>query len=114
MTIYGAPVQGSVACIEDDSVDIIAAPGAGKRLHIMRGVVSIWKANVIVSYVYLSNGGTPPTIYWSAHTGWPANLISFPIDWGDEGIELGLNEPFQFGAYGYPKAYATFVGYVRG
>jgi len=110
--MYGSPVQGTVACEEDDSVDIIAAPGAGKRLHIMRGVVSIWKPNIVTSYVYLNNGGTPPTIYWSTFSGYNDNLISYKVNWGDKGIYLGLNEPFQFGAYGYPKAYATFVGYV--
>lgn len=109
---YGSRVQGSVAAVGDDSVDLIAAPGAGKRLHIVRGVVSVYQANIGSSYVYLSNGQTPPTIYWSVFTGVAANLISHIVEWGDEGINLGLNEPFQFGAYGSPLAIATFVGYV--
>ena len=110
--MYGYRAQGSVAAVGDDSVDLIAAPGAGKRLHIIRGVVSVYQANVGSSYVYLSNGQSPPTIYWSAFTGADANLISHIVSWGDEGIYLGINEPFQFGAYGSPLAIATFVGYV--
>ena len=108
------PVQGTVEASEDDSVDIIEAPGAGKRLHIMRGVVSIYQANLIGSYIYLSNGQSPPTIYWSVYTGTTSNLQSYVVNWGKDGLYLGKNEPFQLGALGHPLAIATFVGYMEG
>jgi len=112
MQQYGAPAQGTYTLVgADDKDEIISAPGAGKRLHVVRGVVSIYHENLIGSYVYLSNGGA--TIYWEVYTSTAANLKSYAVDFGDEGIEMDLNTGFYLGCTGHPSARATFVGYVR-
>lgn len=114
MHYYGGYTQGESHTIADDTATIIAAPGAGKRLHIVRGVVSISVVAIKpTAYVYLCNDATPPTIYWETQAAVASQAISYLFDFGDEGLELGLNEAFRIGATGSPYANAAFVGYVR-
>ena len=110
MAHRGAPVQGTVNVTSVGSSDIIATPGATKRLHINRGAVSI--NTVAASAIVSLDDGT--TTIWAVAASDVSQGISHHLEFGDEGYELGKNNAFCLTvAGGNADAYATFTGYVR-
>lgn len=107
----GARVQGSVNVSAVGTDDIIAAPGAGLRLHICRGTVSV--NTLAASATVALDDGT--TTIWKVAGSNAAQLISHEINFGDEGYYLGKNKALKLTvAGGNADAFATFVGYKCG
>lgn len=107
----GGNTQGTATVTAVGTADIIAAPGAGIRLHIVRGVVSICVAGAAGTTVALDDG---TTTIWEVAADDSSQLISHQIDFGDEGYHLGKNAALKLTvATGNAEAKATFVGYTR-
>ena len=106
----GKHVQGTANVTSVGDADVIATPGAGKRLHITRGTVSINTVDTAAT-VGLDDG---TTTIWRVAAADVSQAISHTIDFGDEGYELSKNKALELTvAGGNADAFATFTGYIR-
>ena len=111
MPSYGAPVQGTANVSSVGTSAILASPGAGKRLHICYGTVSI--NTLAASATVALDDGT--TTIWRVAASNVAQLLGYQIDFGDKGYQLGQDRPLYLTvAGGNADAFATFTGYSRG
>lgn len=80
-------VQGTVGLSAAGSGDIIATPGAGKRLHILKVVVSVY-LHQDTGTVAISDG---TTTIWKVLAK-DDNGSSWTLDWGPEGYTFAANK----------------------
>ena len=107
---YGSKVQGHVQVATQATAACIAAPGAGVRLAITKGVVSV-SVFAASAKVALDDG---TTTFWIIDAVADENGGHFPFDFGDDGYSLTANKGlFLTVSGGNATADAWFVGYSR-
>ena len=102
-------VQGTAAITAVGNADIIAAGGATYRTFIEKVIVSVSEYHED-GHVALDNG---TTTYWLINAKAGVGGTSWTLDFGEDGLDIGLNTAFRIVQSGHDdvSAIATAIGH---